>query len=489
MGKRVKKKRKTINRYYVVSGVLLLAILVIGALSLIEGRFIFGPKVKIVLNGEKTETVEVFSDYTDPGASARMGRKDCSDLLVTNGTVDTKKLGDYTIVYEATYGKKTYSAHRTVSVVDTTAPELTLSGEAEMTVSSRELYKEPGFNAKDAYDGDLTDKVSVQEKQSDDGYTLTYTVTDLSGNESTAVRTLTIKDIVAPVITLKGNEVEYIDKGNDFTDAGYTAEDDLDGDLTGSVTVSGHVDTDTAGKYTLTYTVTDKAGNTGTAERVVSVFSDNAGSGKRLYLTFDDGPSSEVTPRILDILKKNNVKATFFILNYSDSNKGIVRRAINEGHTIAIHGYSHDYATIYASDEAFMQSVYKLHDKIKADFGYDAKLVRFPGGSSNTVSCDYNKGIMTRLAARLEKEGFSYFDWNISSGDASGNNIARDKIYSNVTNGLFGEGNNVVLMHDTNYKETTADALQDIINYAKANGYQFLPLTMDTRPCHHGIAN
>ena len=490
MGKRVlgKEKRENKNAILVGSAVALL-ILIIGAWSLIAGRFILLPGVKIVLNGEKSMQVEVLSDYTDAGATAHKGKQDYSDKLVADGTVDTKKIGEYTITYSVVDGKHTYTAQRIVNVVDTTPPELTLQGEAKMTVSKRELYEEPGYTAKDAYDGELTDKVTVEEKQAGDVCTLTYTVKDLSGNEAMAERTLTIKDIVAPVITLKGNESEYLSKGDTFTDAGYTALDDLDGDLTDSVTVSGSVDTDTVGSYTLTYTVTDKAGNTGKAERVVSVYGNNEGSVKRLYLTFDDGPSSEVTPRVLDILKKHNAKATFFILNYSDSNKEIIRRAINEGHTIAIHGYSHDYATIYASDEAFMQNIYKLHDKLMADFGYDAKLIRFPGGSSNTVSCSYNDGIMSRLAVRVEKEGFAYFDWNISSGDAGGNNIDRNKIYNNVTQHLFGEGNNVVLMHDTNYKETTADALEDIIIYAKTNGYTLLPLTPDTRPCHHGIAN
>lgn len=466
-----------------------LIILVIGVWSLIAGRFILLPGVKIVLNGGKSVQVEVLSDYADAGATAHKGKNDYSDKIVTDGKVDATKIGEYTITYSVTDGKHTYTAKRLVTVVDTTPPELTLQGEAEMIVSGRELYEEPGYTAKDLYDGDLSDKVTVEEKHDGDVHTLTYMVKDQSGNESTAVRTLTIKDIVAPVITLQGETEEYVSKGNTFTDAGYTAKDDLDGDLTDKVTVSGGVDADTEGEYTLTYTVTDKAGNTGTAQRTVTVYGNNEGSAKRLYLTFDDGPSSEVTPRVLDILKKHNAKATFFIVNYSDSNKEIVRRAINEGHTIALHGYSHDYATIYANDEAFMQNIYRLHDKLMADFGYDARLIRFPGGSSNTVSCSYNDGIMSRLAVRVQKEGFSYFDWNISSGDAGGNNIAQEKIYNNVTQHLFGEGNNVVLMHDTNYKETTADALEDIIIYAKVNGYTLLPLTPDTRPCHHGIAN
>lgn len=488
MAKRsMKKEKKPI--YLAIVIVLAILILVIGALSLIEGRFILSPKVKIALNGEKTVSVEVLSDYQDAGATATAGKKDCTAELVTEGKVDTKKLGEYVITYSVLQGKHTYTAQRTVNVVDTTKPELTLQGDGEMTVSSRELYKEPGYKAVDSYDGDLKEQVSVEEKQDGDTCTLTYRVKDSSGNESSAVRVLTIKDIVPPTIELKGEERVYMNKGESYSEAGYTAKDDLDGDVTADVEVSGTVNGDEAGSYTLTYTVTDKAGNVGSAKRVVTVYGDNVGSSKRLYLTFDDGPSSDVTPRILDILKQNNAKATFFILNYSESNKDIVGRAIREGHTIGIHGYSHDYAKIYANDEAFMQNVYRLHDKLMEDFGYDAKLVRFPGGSSNTISCDYNQGIMTRLAKRLESEGFAYFDWNISSGDASGNNIAQSKIYRNVTKGMFGEGHNVVLMHDTSYKVTTADALQDIISYAKANGYELLPLTVDTKPCHHGIAN
>ena len=482
--------RKIGKRFtYLAGSVIALAILIIGVLSLIEGRFIFSPQVKITLNGDKTVNLEVFSDYTDKGATAKVGKDDWTDKIVTEGTVDTNKIGEYTITYSVTKGKRTYTAHRVVSVSDTTAPSLELDGKAEMTVSSRELYKEPGYQATDAYDGDLTGGVTVKEEHSGDVYTLTYHVKDRSGNESTAVRKLTIKDVVAPVISLKGDGSIYISKGAAYTESGYTAKDDLDGDLTDNVEVSGQVNTKKIGTYTVTYKVADKAGNVGVATRVVSVFGDNAGSSKRLYLTFDDGPSSEVTPRILDILKKNDAKATFFILNYSKADKATIERAIREGHTIGIHGYSHDYATIYASDEAFMKNVYRLRDKLKADFGYDAKLVRFPGGSSNTISLDYNRGIMTRLAKRLEQEGFVYFDWNVSSGDANGNNIARDIIYRNVTEGLLGEGNNVVLMHDTDYKRTTADALQDIIHYAKANGYELLPLTASTRPCHHGIAN
>ena len=136
-----------------------------------------------------------------------------------------------------------------------------------------------------------------------------------------------------------------------------------------------------------------------------------------------------------------------------------------------------------------MNNVYALRDKLLADFGYNATIIRFPGGSSNTVSASYNSGIMSRLAVRVEQEGFSYFDWNVSSGDAAGYTVSSSDIYYNVTGSLRRGRNNVVLMHDTNAKWTTADALQDIINYARGNGYSLLPITSGTYPVHHGIAN
>ena len=162
---------------------------------------------------------------------------------------------------------------------------------------------------------------------------------------------------------------------------------------------------------------------------------------------------------------------------------------IDEGHTVAIHGYSHDYAAIYKSDEAFMQNVYRLRDRLRSDFGYEAAIIRFPGGSSNTVSRQYSVGIMSRLAQRVQAEGFTYFDWNVSSGDAAGTPASSGQIYNIVTSALRHGRSNVVLMHDAGAKGTTADALPDIIRYCLANGYSIQPITPATKPVHHGIAN
>ena len=469
--------------------VVVLAVAVVGILSFVLGYFVFKPAPKMLLNGEQEVTIEAHTTYEDPGLTATQRKKDLTDQVIVSGAVDTTKPGTYTLTYELTVNEKTYTTTRTVKVLDHEAPVLELVGEGEMTVSLESLYQEPGYTATDRCDGDLTDQVKVERVVEGDRMTLTYTVSDASGNTATAQRNVTIRDIVAPVIYLNGYAATYVPLGSGYADPGYSAIDDADGDLTASVVRTGSVDANTLGTYTLNYTVTDKSGNTATATRVVKVFVETADSPDRVYLTFDDGPSSEVTEKILDVLAANNAKATFFIVNYGSTGRQLVQRMINEGHTVAIHGYSHDYATIYASDEAFMNNVYSLRDKLLSDFGYNATILRFPGGSSNTVSASYSSGIMSRLAVRVEQEGFSYFDWNVSSGDASSTSLSSAEIYSNVTSALRRGRNNVVLMHDSGAKWTTAEAVQDIINYARGNGYSLLPITSGTYPVQHGIAN
>ena len=200
-------------------------------------------------------------------------------------------------------------------------------------------------------------------------------------------------------------------------------------------------------------------------------------------MTFDDGPSTNITPKILDILKQKNVKATFFILNYGDAGEELVKREHNEGHTVAIHGYSHDYKTIYASEDAFISNVTRLQNKIKDSTGYSPTIFRFPGGSSNTVS-SFNKGIMTRLCKTMVNKGYRYFDWNVSSGDAGGAKTADDMV-DNVTMNLSKSRANVVLMHDFSSNSKILDALPRIIDFGIENGYRFSNITENTPMVTH----
>lgn len=207
-----------------------------------------------------------------------------------------------------------------------------------------------------------------------------------------------------------------------------------------------------------------------------------------IYLTFDDGPSLTSTPRILNILKKNNVKATFFVLNYDSNGEKLIKREAKEGHTIAIHGYSHNYGSIYSSEKAYMNNLNKLQDKLYKTLGYRVWITRFPGGSSNLVSRRYKRGIMSILVKTVDNNGYAYFDWNVSSGDA-GDVHTSSQVYRSVISGLKKNRSNVVLMHDFSNNTKTINALDSIIKYGKAHGYEFRAISDSTAQVHHNVQN
>lgn len=207
-----------------------------------------------------------------------------------------------------------------------------------------------------------------------------------------------------------------------------------------------------------------------------------------ICLTFDDGPSVEITNQILDILAEKNVKATFFILDYNDDKLEIIKREIQEGHTVGLHGYSHAYSSIYSSLDALTSNFVMLQEKLYNDTGYYAEFIRFPGGASNTVSAKYCSGIMTEATKKLTDMGFVYFDWNVDSDDA-GSASSSDEIYNNVTSTLVEGRTNVVLMHDAASKIYTLEALPRIIEYGLENGFEFTAITSETKLVQHNVNN
>ncbi|MBQ8985248.1 polysaccharide deacetylase [Candidatus Saccharibacteria bacterium] len=201
-----------------------------------------------------------------------------------------------------------------------------------------------------------------------------------------------------------------------------------------------------------------------------------------IYLTFDDGPG-DYTGRLLDILKKHDVKATFFVTGRGDDS--LILREHNEGHTVGLHTWSHVYEDVYRSVDSYFADLYKIQDRVKRITGVESKLIRFPGGSSNLVSAQYVRGLMSTLTREVEARGFSYFDWNVVSGDAGGT-YTSDGVYNNVTSRLR-EGANVVLQHDI--KDFSVDAVDRIIEYGKSHGFDFKPLDSNSPTMHHGVNN
>jgi peptidoglycan/xylan/chitin deacetylase (PgdA/CDA1 family) len=163
----------------------------------------------------------------------------------------------------------------------------------------------------------------------------------------------------------------------------------------------------------------------------------------------------------------------------------MIKRAHDEGHSIGLHTCSHSYSKIYSNEDAFFSELKTISDIVKNLTGEETKLVRFPGGSSNTVSKKYNKGVVSRIAKRLTDNGYAYFDWNVSSGDAGGTRDT-NKVYENVLWGLKGNYS-IVLQHDT--QKFSVDAVERIIQAGQRYGYTFKALDTSSPTAHHRINN
>jgi peptidoglycan/xylan/chitin deacetylase (PgdA/CDA1 family) len=205
---------------------------------------------------------------------------------------------------------------------------------------------------------------------------------------------------------------------------------------------------------------------------------------KIIYLTFDDGPGP-YTDRLLTILDKYNVKATFFVTGAYPSYSYCIGKAYNAGHSIGVHTYTHNYNQIYASESAYWSDFEKIQNLIASQTGSRTNLVRFPGGSSNMVS-KINPGIMTRLTKSMNSRGYTYFDWNVISGDA-GETTCSTGVYNYMVKGVQSHTSSVVLCHDI--KSYTVDAMEDFIPWAQSNGYTFLPLTTNSPTAHQTVQN
>ena len=211
-----------------------------------------------------------------------------------------------------------------------------------------------------------------------------------------------------------------------------------------------------------------------------AAFADNAGSAqpeKWVCLTFDDGPS-RTTPAVLAALDAAGVHGTFFVVatGYNEKYLPLLTQAAAAGHQIALHSASHEYSDIYDSSEAYWADIALLKERIAPYVDVESiRYLRFPGGSTNTVSRRYGgKGLMKQLKAEVEQKGLQWVDWNVCAEDAVGGHPSADTIYRNVVRETGQQTNCIVLMHDSSSTRTTAEALPDIIQWYADNGYTFL---------------
>ena len=256
----------------------------------------------------------------------------------------------------------------------------------------------------------------------------------------------------------------------DLTEYGYIDAEECENlfEYLGSVDTSGTLEYQT--KYPDLYIENDY------------VFTETS-NGKVCYLTFDDGPHPENTAAILDTLKEYGAKATFFVI-YKDSkeDRALYKRIVDEGHTIGVHTASHNYDKIYASVDAYLDDFDRMSRQIESSTGVKPDIFRFPGGSVN----GYNNSIYQELIAEMIRRGYTYYDWNASSGDASGSNVPVNTLVQNSLNTVGDKDRAILLMHDGTGQKNTASALPQIIEGLQEKGYEFHALTNEVAPVCFG---
>ncbi len=204
---------------------------------------------------------------------------------------------------------------------------------------------------------------------------------------------------------------------------------------------------------------------------------------KVCYLTFDDGPTPELTSQVLDILKEHDIKATFFVIGKEGAEaEDLYKRIVDEGHTIGVHSYSHDYEGIYQSVDAYLADFNEMSVRIESLTGTKPEIFRFPGGSVN----GYNVGIHQEIIAEMLRRGYTYYDWNVSSRDTVEGVTAHDILQYVAYDADEIEEDIIVLMHDGENHMATVEALPDVIKELKRQGFTFAPIGNDTAPICFG---
>lgn len=202
---------------------------------------------------------------------------------------------------------------------------------------------------------------------------------------------------------------------------------------------------------------------------------------KKVYLTFDDGPGSQ-TEEILDILKENEIKATFFVTGkVGDEAEKIYKKIVKDGHTLGMHSYSHIYDEIYETKESFSKDFKKLYNYLHDVTGYEPQWYRFPGGSTS----EHIQLPLETFTGVLESKNVRYMDWNVISPDISNPSAKKEQIASGIAESVSQFDTSVVLLYDSVDRPTTLKALPLIIEKLKKENYELLPLDDDTPLVRH----
>lgn len=471
------KKLKKQNILYII--LIILALIILVTLFII----IKNNKVQVKLIGEGTITLNVSTPYKDEGVLVTEKGKEIKPDVIVDTDLDENKVGTYKYKYNFKYKNKEYNLERTIEVVDKKEPTLTTNiDEIERDYCTKKDKTELTYEASDNYDGDLTDKITKEETKDE----IKLSIKDSSNNETT--KSIKIKYTNMPnkkqELILKFGETVYTPLNSKYIEDGASLKDECGKVISSDAKITGSVDTSKIGEYELTYRINDYE-----KKRKVIVYEPSVDTNKILpttkvlYLTFDDGPGV-YTKKVLDTLKKYNVKATFFVTRQFPGYISLIKREHDEGHAVGVHTYTHKW-NVYKSVDAYLNDFNKMNTVIESYTGTKASIFRFPGGSSNTISKNYSKGVVSAIASKMTSEGYTYFDWDVDSTDAGGG--TKTQIYNRVVNGAAKCKTCVFLMHDIQYN--TVSELDNILNALTKKGYKFGTLNTNSPTCKHKIAN
>lgn len=469
-GKMAKRKIRKMRLAVLIGSIAVICI------AAVAGASIFLLKKNKLLT---TSKVELCIHETFDSKSYLRKKYQDKDVNIT-GEVHTDQLGEY----ELTYTFEDKQDVLRVFVVDRLIPEVVLK-EATFIQGESVLPEELIESIHDDSATTVTFDQDYDFSELGD-YTVKVIVTDEWNNQVTQETMIHIekKDGTPPVMQGLSKITAPASSPINYYE-GVKAIDNQDPDPEFTADFS-KVKESVPGSYEIYYTAKDRQGNEAVYTREIEITKVKDAE-KVVYLTIDDGPSFN-TPEILSILKRYNAKATFFVTGMCPEYYSFIKEAHDQGHAIGMHTYCHDYDKIYSSDEAYIEDLTKITDVVEEQIGYRPNIFRFPGGSSNTVSSHYNKGIISRLSDYSNRNGMIYYDWNADIGDGNAGLTAQDMITRAVESG-DGITRIVMLMHDGRGSTESVKALPTIIQYYQDRGYVFKALEDTSPTAHHRIYN
>lgn len=406
------------------------------------------------------------------------------DVIVDTSKIDFTKVGQYPLIYEYNHIKTTIM----INLVDTTIPDIKVK---EVTIDLgmkvipedfvSNIYNKTkvSIKFKEDYHFDEVKDYAVELIINYNNQTITKkSIVHVLPRDELPPKIMGVRNLTV----LKNSEIDLL--------SSVIVKDNQDNNPTLMID-SSSLDVSKIGDYQITYLAKDRSLNQCKETCIVSVVENikigsfKPSKQKIVYLTFDDGPSVN-TAKMLAILAKYNAKATFFVTGTNEEYFHLIKQASDEGHTIGLHSYVHEYDQIYRTPAAYFNDLKQIEDLVYQQTGHMSKYVRFPGGSSNQVSKQYCNNIMAKLTKEILNRGYQYYDWNSDSKDGSGT-LSVKQLVENAT--TSNENNIVILFHDANGKENSLKAVEQVIIHYQQRGYVFKAINDQSFVVHHTINN